>query len=1151
MKGNPARLGIAFSILLLVSLAAPSMRAQELRGKIQGVVSDGAGGVIPGADVTLRNVGTAVETSSQTNASGVYVFDFVLPGQYNLTVQSEGFRTFVQENIRVQTRADITVNAALEIGAVTESITVTEEPVAVKFNSTTMETTLDTKMTEELPMIHRHPLLMAMLDPQVVYTSGSSERSAYHHWAGSRMDVGGGTELKNEILIDGSSNTWGPKTNYVPPMDAVSELNVQQNPTDAEFGHTAGGVLSLQMKSGTNDWHGTAYYFGRNPNLNARADSFNNSPSVIRRNLWGITSGNPIIKNKLFSYVAYEGQDERAPSNLNRTLPSALERTGDFSRSLTAAGVLRPIYDPMTTTFVDNQVNRQQFANNVIPSTRFDPTSVRLMRDVWEPNRAGDNASGIFNYRNTFSVPFNYFNVMVREDWNVNDKLKVFGRWSRFKTLQTTPLITNSPAQGTGGSERNSNTYQGDAVWTINPTTVFNIRGSWNRPVDKFQDPDSEVPNYDDFWPGNGWYNSYAQELPQNYYPGYRVQVPGSDSSFGRRNYWFSAPYFWNLSSKLSMQKGKHYVKFGGEYRNYIGNTGFFQPFEFRFSPALTADTFINPNTRNSGDAWATMLLGALGDDSRIQTTPLYKGRVPFYGFFLHDDFKVSQRLTLNLGVRLEYDGGLKDARGRLSRELDLNDPIPEFQGAGAPMLPSSVTAIRGGQPSNTGAWRFTDGAGQAAYDPPLMLMPRIGAAYRLNNRTALRVGYGRFMIPTSVNIDGGINLNDSIPYAGFEQDSNPLPILEGRPQSFLNDPFPANRNPLVPIPGRARGRYTALGNTGQDRYFVENPKAAYNDRINFSLQQQVMAGIVLDFTYFISRGGNQHYQFQPNLLDPRFGFEHGALINQQVDNPYFNFGSPDTFPGGLRNRARVPINNLLRPHPYYGDLRAWQTAGRRIHYQAFQFKAQKPFRNGFTFLTGYNYNVRRNDEFYDDVDNVDQRFTMINDDNPRHKLNFSGVYEFPIGRGRKWGANWGKALDAAIGNWSTSFSYEYISGEFLRFGGLLENGDPRVETQTRERMFNPEAFSLLPAFTRRTNPWQYSGLTGPRFSNLDATLAKQFNITEKVMFELRMEAYNLTNSFMAGGIDRNVTSQRFGQINGQRPAFFGRQLQYGGRFRW
>jgi len=311
------------------------------------------------------------------------------------------------------------------------------------------------------------------------------------------------------------------------------------------------------------------------------------------------------------------------------------------------------------------------------------------------------------------------------------------------------------------------------------------------------------------------------------------------------------------------------------------------------------------------------------------------------------------------------------------------------------------------------------------------------------------------------------------------------------------------------------------------------------------------MAGIVLDFTYFISRGGNHHYQNEPNLLDPRFGFEHGSLVNQQVDNPYFNFGTPDTFPGGLRNRARVPISTLLSPYPYYGDLRVWQTAGRRIRYQSFQFKAQKPFRNGFNFLIGYNYNVRKNDELYDDVDNVDQRFTLQNDNNPRHKFNFSGIYEFPFGRGRKWGNDWNSVLDGVLGGWSTSFTYEYISGEFLRFGGLLVTGDPVIENQTRERQFNTEAFDILPAFTRRQNPWQYSGLTGPNFRNLDATLAKKFNITEALSFELRMEAYNLTNSFMAGGVDTNVQSGRFGEITGQRSAYFGRQLQFGGRLRW
>ena len=191
-------------------------------------------------------------------ANGAYLFDFITAGTYTLTIEHPGFRSYEQQNILVQTRSDITVDAKLEVGAVSETVRIEASPVSVNFNKTTMETTLDMKMSNSLPIIHRNPFLLLALDPQVTFTSTSGEQSPFHHWAGSRLDVGGGTQLKNDILIDGSPNTWGPKTNYVPPMDSVSELNVQQNATDAEFGHSAGGIISLQMKGGSNEWHGSA-----------------------------------------------------------------------------------------------------------------------------------------------------------------------------------------------------------------------------------------------------------------------------------------------------------------------------------------------------------------------------------------------------------------------------------------------------------------------------------------------------------------------------------------------------------------------------------------------------------------------------------------------------------------------------------------------------------------------------------------------------------------------------------------------------------------------------------------------------------------------------------------------------------------------------
>ena len=243
---------------LALSLVSSGL-AQDTRGKVQGLVTDATQAVVATASVTLVNDNTNVTAVQQSNASGQYVFDFVLPGNYTLTVELTGFKKVTQKNILVQARGSVTVNAVLEPGATRDSVTVEAAPVAVNFNDSTMSVTLDTKMVNSLPVINRNPFLLASLNPAVVVRS-STEQSAYHHWAASQLDVGGNTSTKNDIILDGSPSMTTQKSSYTPPMDAVQELNLQQNAIDAEFGHSAGGVLSLSMKSGTNNLHGTAYY---------------------------------------------------------------------------------------------------------------------------------------------------------------------------------------------------------------------------------------------------------------------------------------------------------------------------------------------------------------------------------------------------------------------------------------------------------------------------------------------------------------------------------------------------------------------------------------------------------------------------------------------------------------------------------------------------------------------------------------------------------------------------------------------------------------------------------------------------------------------------------------------------------------------------
>jgi len=1150
---------LALAMAVSGSVWAPNAQAQELRGRIGGTVSDVSGAVIPAANITLTNDNTSVAVTAQTGAAGNYLFDFVLPGTYSIRVEVEGFRSFVQQNILVQTRADITVNAAMEVGQVAETVTVEEAPVAVQFSTTTMETTLDTKMSQELPLLNRNPYMLAALDPAVNYRGGA-ENAPYHHWAMSQLDVGGNTSTRNNVLMDGVPQLVGAKGVYTPPMDAVSEVNVQQNATDAEFGHSAGGIISVSMKSGTNEWHGSAYYFGRNPVLNARPNSFSSNKSVVKRNVWGVSSGNPIVKNKVFNYVSYEGQDVRSPSTVNMTLPRPAERGGDFSQSFNRNGGLRTIHDPLTTD--PNGDNRTPFANNMIPASRFDSTSLNVLDKTWAPNNAGDNASGANNFRIVFPITFKYWNFTDRVDYNVSDSVKVFGRFSRFHTTQSEPDYSGSVAQRRQGSARNSAQVSGDVVWTINPTTVFNVRGSWSKITDSFSTPEAEIgeEGLAELWPGNAWYASHVRDIPAVHFPEINVRAD-SNTSFGRSGFWFQEPTTWNLEAKVSKQAGRHYIKVGGQYRKQLVLAARPRGMRFRFRANPTADTFNSPNTGELGHAWASMLLGVMSDDnySRARTVAVNRPRVDVFGFFVQDDIKLNQRVTLNLGLRYEYETPMRDPENRISRFLDFGQALPEVQEQMGPISPD-ILALRTTPLDISGAWVFADGDNRNGWKGQKNLfLPRAGIAIRLNDRTALRIGYARYATPPVQEKGGGasgagLDILGSTPYPGFEIEGNPLSSINGTPRAFFGDPLPsggANPNPLPEPFGQKFGRFATVG-TNEAIFFHQNWQAGINDRINVSLQRDLIARMVLDVTYFTNFGHDQPFDRRHNLLDPRIGYEHGSRINERVDNPFFGLDQ-EIMPGPLANNRTVAVRDLLTPFPHYRSNGITERVfpGRRERYNSLQMRLQRPFSSGFNVILGYNYHRARNEAFYDQVDEKDRRFSFQPDVRGRHKLTLAGVYELPFGIGKPIGANISSGVNKVVGGWQISGIYSYVGGELLRFNGLVVNGDPALSNPDRERMFNTDVFENLPAFTRRANPWTHSGVHGPRYANLDMVLAKRTRITERLEFEFRLEAYNLTNSFMGANPSTDVNNGNFGRISSQVRTHFGREFQYSGRFIW
>jgi len=1126
-------------LVLALCLLAGVASGQDYRAKIQGVVTDTSQAVVVGASVTLLNENTGITNTKATNEVGQYVFDFVEPGSYTVTITMAGFAKFVQEKIPVQVRGDITVNATLQPGQVTETINVTEVAVSLQFNTSTMELTVDRKMLNDLPIMQRNPFTLALLDPAVVNRYWDiAHRNPFYMWAASQIDVGGNTTTKNDLLLDGAPLQIGIKGSYSPPMDAVQEFSVQQNSVDAEFGHSAGGIMSVGMKGGTNEFHGTTYYFARNPKLNARTNSVTNTPNLVRNHIWGLTLGNPLIKNRLFAFTAYEGWRSNEPNTRISTQPTDLERQGDFSKSLNIYGGVRAIYDPWTTKFdpATGAASREPFAGNVIPPSRIDPTAAKFLKDIWGPNNPGDDITGVNNYKIGYSWPQRYWNFSERIDWNITDNWKTFFRYSRVRTdLDTTVYVKSRAMPADNNGVMNNRNVAGDMVYTLNPTTVLNVRMSFASLEDDYVAPPFAVgeSGLAEFWPGNPWYKPYIGEMPLIYYP--NLSVSGG---YGKGSYWIQHPRHWAWDGSLRKVTGKHSLKTGFAHRRHRADGIFPNLMNLSFGSGLTAETFLSPDLRRNGHVWATFVLGALDSGSVARTWPYQRFGVDYYGAFVQDDIKLTRNLTLNLGLRYEYESAPFDARDRFSRYLDLTSPIPEFQ-ATPPQFPAEARQLMKTPPQLNGAWVFTDSSHRGMYDTQtLTFMPRVGVAMRINDQTAFRAGWARYVIPPLLIQS---TLASGLPLYGFSAQTNVAPLLNGVPQARVSDPFPST-NPLILPLQKSLGRYTNLGDGVS--WFKQDMHTGVNDRWNFSLQRQLPYQIHVDVTWFMNFGHNLPYSRNMNQADPNLYYAIKSEWDRLVPNPFYQYLTPDKYPGALRNQRTVSVGSLLRPYPHYGGLTQSYTDGVLNRYRALQVRVQRSFSKGYSFLFAYNYNQEKDYNFFNDIDTYAERFTFLDSSNPRHRLSVAGSWDLPFGKGRQYLNNLHPVLNAILGGWQTSHLLLANSGPFLRFGSMLTDGsNPKIDNRTRARWFDTSKFQRLPSYTVRANPYQYPGVTGPKFWNMDSTLTKMFPIKERYNLEFRFETYNTPNAFVPTNPDMGVTSSTFGRCLSQQNR--GREMQY------
>ena len=1153
-------------VFLLAAVLAACLCAQEFRGRIQGTVVDSSQGAIVGATVTLLNVRTGVSVSRQTNETGHYIFDLVDPGAYTITVEFSGFSRFVQENIVVQQRGDISVNVVMKAGDVKETVTVSAEATAVQFNTAKLETTVDSKLTNNLPQYFRTPFLLAQLDPAVERNDYASEMMPYHSWGPNQQRVGGGQNFTNDLQVDAAPVGVGYKTSYVPSPDMVQEVNVQQNAIDAEYGHSSGSAISLTLKSGTNEWHGTAFYQGQYPWANALEDRVWRTINLGRNHIYGGTLGHPILKNRLFNFVAYEGWKKTDPQNLLNTLPTDLERQGDFSQSLNNDSGLRTLYDPWSTvTSADGKtITRTPFSNNKIPASQLDPIAVMYTGKLWNPNSPGTGPYHLNNYYAPLPIKFPYKNFSDRVDYQATDNLRVSGRVSLFRTPITTSNPTGSEFfQSDRGSERNATSITGDVTYTLSARTVINVRGDYHSFIDasKYATNFSSDGGWTKVWPNSDFYKvTFADPAVPILIP--RMSITGTDGWTRNFNmgpgggYWDQRPTANSFDAKIAQQRGSHYLKGGFETRGTYSPQGIILSNPgFGFDARPTSDTYINPNTLLSGDGFATFLIGSVAPtlggasdwDSSATSMPainFLKPTVRFYSGYINDDWKVTRNLTMNLGLRYEFEQSWRESKDRAVRPLDLSSPIPEFQGANAPQMPPEVRQFYTGTWTFNGAFQFAESGNRGQWDSGNgTLSPRIGVAYRLNDKTSLRAAYGRYVTPW---IQGTTDFNN-LTTPGFTNYTASPPMVLGVPQMQLRNPFPSTY-PVTPAYGKSLGRYTLLGD-GITYYKGDRPRQT-SDRINFSVQRQLPEGMVLDVTYFLNLG---HYIFDTtrniNMVDPQIAYQYKDAVNQSVANPFYNILTVDKFPGPLRYQQQVSILSLMRPYPQYGDLYVIdEQPGGDMKYHSLQIKVQKTFSKGYSLLLGYNYHYEQDERFYDDIAQYKQQYLWIDSPNSRHRLSAAATWEVPVGKGRMFMGDAPRLLDALVGGWDLTPVLFWRSGRYAQFGGMVVNGDPKISNPGPQGWFNASVFSPLPAYTPRTNPWLYSWITGPGQFNMDASLVKSFHLTEKVRFELRMDVFNALNNITWEDPDTNIYSSNFGrsQNNDQLANTYGRRTQLG-----
>jgi outer membrane receptor protein involved in Fe transport len=1097
---------IAIAGILCLSIA--SSYAQEVSAGITGRVTDPSGSAIVGAKVMAKDLDRDTEWPTTTNIDGIYAFPRIPPGRYDLRVEATGFKTYVNPEVGLEINQRARVDVSMQVGAMTETVSVTGEAPLLQTDTTQVGAVISSDLLENTALISRNPVALTLLSAGVTTPDPNSFNSGLRTAGGGRPYVNGNREESNNFLLDGVDNNFTSDNlvSYQPNPDAIEEFKLITNNASAEFGNFQGGIVNVVIKSGTNQFHGDAFEYLRNDKLNA--DNWGRNwqglaRTPLRWNQFGGTGGGRVVKDRLFFFMDYQGLRQDSPPSLSSaTVMPAAWRTGDFSSLLSATGpysigkVLQ-LYNPFST--LDASGNRQPFAGNIIPQSMLSPAASKLVSNTTLYPLPQTTTITTPNYTYGSSSQISSDQGDAKGDWRPNDKDYFSFRYSHGRQdnpgLNTFPLFYNSFSKSP---------FQNEVLnWTrtISPRMVNELRIGVNNVMLDSGGADKGLGNIAQ----NAGIASAGSGLMS--LQGFSYISALGSANIGTQELFANTTF--HYADNLTLIRGRHMMKMGGQalrewidvfYSGNDGRTGYLS-----FNGRFTTQNAINPGGTLLGES--DFMLGQTDDLGRGLQGNTWGQRATIWGFYFQDDWRVNNNLTLNLGLRWEYHTPWVEVDNRQSNfnmftgQLELAAPLP----AGLPAAPGPAPLIE---------------SNRALYNSfKKDFQPRIGFAYTPNLLAKKLVFRGSYTISSYLEGTGtNLRLPLNPPYESeFEDNYNIAGAQYELPGSTLDQGF-SILNPANPYQGATI------------RLWDPDVRPAIVQQWNVTSEYEFKGGNVLTVGY-VGQHGDRLMVAMPY-------FQNQLVNGQVVEGPYLS-GNPV-----LRGEIGQISGTCSCAKQKYDSLQA--TLRRRfslgLEYQvAFTWSRGMSDSIGYYGQGGqagsqsaywqnlYNQRAEMGPTYFDD------KFSLVP----------SFVYKLPFGRGQKMGTNWNRGLDAVLGGWQLGGIITWHTGFPLT---IKLSSDP---SGTNARSYRPEvigtphdpdqvgpgahwldisAYTTPQAFTFGDAGVGTS--RGPGESRLDLSIAKQFHITEHKYFELRGEAFGLTNTpIFYSPASQSIASSLFGQV--------------------